>query len=70
MTAMNVKTIHGQLPPKQFARVSKSYVINVSHMVSLDVDLIYLNNDIEIPLGNSYKQKFLHSHVNSKLFQR
>jgi len=28
ITAMNIKTIHDQLPKNMFVRVSKSYIIN------------------------------------------
>ena len=69
MTAMNVGTIHKQLPSDIFARVSKSYIINVEYIDSIDRDLIYLGQ-FEIPLGNSYKEDFIARYVKSNLLKR
>lgn len=69
MTAMNVKTIHSQLPDEIFARVSKSYIINVNLVNSIELDIINLGDE-EIPLGNSYKQAFLSTYVDSKIVDR
>jgi len=69
MTALNIKTIFKQLPKETFARVSKSYLINVNHIDSIDIDSIMIGKE-EIPLGNSYKEDFLQKHVKDKLFKR
>jgi len=69
MTALNIKTIFKQLPEDIFARVSKSYLINVNHIDSIDIDSIMIGKE-EIPLGNSYKEAFLEQHVKGKLFKR
>lgn len=69
MTALNIKTIFKQLPKEIFARVSKSYLINVNRIDSIDIDSIMMGKD-EIPLGNSYKEAFLEQHVKGKLFKR
>jgi DNA-binding LytR/AlgR family response regulator len=41
LTAMNIKTIHAQLPEKNFTRVSKSFIVNTNHIVSVDTHSIY-----------------------------
>lgn len=69
ITALNVKTILNKLPAKQFARVSKSYIVNIDKINSVDVDTIYLGKQ-EIPLGNTYKEAFINNHINSKLLKR
>ena len=69
MTALNIKTIFKQLPKEIFARVSKSYLINVNRIDAIDIDSIMMGKD-EIPLGNSYKEAFLEQHVKGKLFKR
>jgi len=69
ITALNVKTILKKLPAEQFARVSKSYIININKITTVDIDTISLSKD-EIPLGNTYKEAFLKQHVNSKLLKR
>jgi len=69
ITALNVKTILKKLPEDIFARVSKSYIINIDKIDSIDIDTISLDNE-EIPLGNSYKEDFLKRHIISKLIKR
>ncbi len=69
MTAMNIKRIFDQLPKDIFARVSKSYLINVEKIESIELDLIWISGE-DIPLGPSYKQAFLEKHVKSKLIDR
>lgn len=69
MTAMNIKTIHSKLPSSIFARVSKSHVINVEAIDSIDVDTIMIGEE-PIPLGTSYKEPFLKTYIKGKLFKR
>jgi DNA-binding LytR/AlgR family response regulator len=66
ITLMNLKEIHSRLPENTFVRVSKSYIVNIKHISSLD------NNDIligkqEIPIGNVYRNEFFERVVNGKL---
>ncbi|RYE54084.1 MAG: LytTR family transcriptional regulator, partial [Sphingobacteriales bacterium] len=69
ISSMNVKTIAAQLPAKYFARVSKSYIVNVSHITSFDTELIYIDN-IEIPLGQMFREEFLKQYVDGKIAKR
>ena len=69
ITSMNVKTIAAQLPPAFFARVSKSYIVNVLHITSFDNELIYIHNN-EIPLGQSFKDDFLKQYIDKKIVKR
>jgi len=69
MTAMNIKTILSKLPTENFARVSKSYIINTSYLTSVDVDSVYLENE-ELPLGKTYKEQFLKNHIAKNLLKR
>jgi DNA-binding LytR/AlgR family response regulator len=69
ITSMNIKTIAAQLPAVIFARVSKSYIVNVLHISSFDNELIYVFNN-EIPLGQSYKDDFLKQYIDGKIVKR
>lgn len=69
MTAMNIKTINDQLPDSIFARVGKSYIINVNFIDSIEVDFIQLAGE-EIPLGRTYKERFLNKYVKGNLIER
>ena len=69
MTALNVKTILSQLPPQLFARVSKSYIVQVKQVTAIDIDEMHLG-DVEIPLGPSYKEAFIRDYVKKNLISR
>ena len=69
ITSMNVKTIGAQLPESIFARVSKSYIVNVMHISSFDHELIYIQQN-EIPLGQGFKEEFMKRHIEGKVVRR
>ena len=69
ITSMNVKTIGAQLPDIIFARVSKSYIVNVLHIASFDNELVYIQNH-EIPLGQSFKDDFVKNYIERKIVRR
>src|SRR4030095_1173905 len=66
ITSMNVKTIAAQLPVSIFARVSKSYIVNVLHITSFDNELVYIQNN-EIPLGQGFKDDFLRKYIDGRI---
>ncbi len=66
ITAINLKNIYEQLPQNIFIRVSKSYIVNLCHIDSLD------NNDIligtqRIPIGNSFREYLFNQFVSKKI---
>jgi DNA-binding LytR/AlgR family response regulator len=69
ITSMNVKTIAQQLPASTFARVSKSYIVNIRHINSFDNELVYINGN-EIPIGQSFKEDFLKQYIDGKIVKR
>ena len=69
LTAMNIKTIFNQLPLKNFARVSKSYVVNTDHIISVDSNSVYIKDE-EIPIGNNFKDEFFTHYVDGKTIKR
>ncbi|MDR3678561.1 MAG: LytTR family DNA-binding domain-containing protein [Flavipsychrobacter sp.] len=69
ITAMNIKTIHDQLPKSIFVRVSKSYIINVRHIVSFDNNSVIVQKH-EVPIGNAYRTYFFDEFVAKKLLGR
>ncbi|SFT24697.1 LytTr DNA-binding domain-containing protein [Mucilaginibacter polytrichastri] len=58
ITAMNLKTIHDQLPKSPFIRVSKSYVINVHRITAIDNDFVTIR-EVEVPIGDISENLFL-----------
>lgn len=69
ITAMNLKTIYGQLPQNLFVRVSKSYIINTQQIESVDNNTIYIDKN-EIPIGNIYRDFFFEEFVTKKILGR
>jgi two-component system LytT family response regulator len=69
ITAMNIKTIHEQLPKNTFVRVSKSYVINVVQIASFDNNTVLIRK-FEIPIGNEYRNYFFDNFITKKLISR
>lgn len=70
ITAMNLKTIMSKLPERFFIRTSKSFGINLTKVQSVDVDFINLGNDMEVPIGKSYKEDFKARVIMDKLVDR
>ena len=69
MTAMNIKTIHDQLPQHVFVRISKSYVINIKEITSFDNNTVLIRK-YEIPIGNSYRNYFFDNFISKKVIGR
>lgn len=69
ITAMNIKTIHEQLPHNIFVRISKSYIINVQQITSFDNNTVFIKTH-EIPIGNAYRNYFFEEFVTKKMLSR
>jgi DNA-binding LytR/AlgR family response regulator len=69
LTAMNIKTIHAQLPEKNFARISKSFIVNTDHIISADTHAVYIKDE-EIPVGANFRDSFFEKFIAAKLIKR
>jgi len=69
ITAMNIKTIHEQLPKNSFVRVSKSFIINAKKIDSVDNNTVNIGKN-EIPIGNIYRDFFFDEFVTKKILSR
>ena len=69
ITLMNIKTINDLLPKNFFVRVSKSYIINVNKIDSVDNNTIYVGK-IEIPIGNIYRDFFFTEFVTKRILNK
>jgi DNA-binding LytR/AlgR family response regulator len=54
VTRMPMKTIEDQLPPKQFIRIHKSYIVGVAFITSVRKTSLFIDN-IELPVSDSYR---------------
>ena len=57
ITHMNLKAIHTLLPPQDFLRVNRSYIINKSRIDSFSNNDVFIG-DYEISIGNHYRDAF------------
>ncbi len=57
LTLMRFKTILEQLPPNDFVRVHKSFIIPLSKIESIENHRIKINKKM-IPIGKTYQQEF------------
>ena len=48
-----IKAVESELPPDQFLRIHKSYIVNINHIIALEGNLIKLDNQ-QLPIGKSY----------------
>lgn len=69
ITAMNIKTIHEQLPADLFVRTSKSHIINVKQITFFDNSTVVIDK-YEIPIGNTYRENFFDNYVAKKILGR
>lgn len=69
ITAMNLKTIEGQLPAEVFIRVNKSYIINKNHISEVESDNIHIGTK-QVPIGERYRQDFFDRVIKDKWIKR
>ncbi|WP_152286355.1 LytR/AlgR family response regulator transcription factor [Flavicella marina] len=64
LSSESLKYWQGVLDEKKFMRIHKSYMVNISKIVKVSGNKIYLEENKTIPLGRAYKNDFL------KLFKK
>ncbi len=69
MTAVNLKTIHLQLPKINFIRINKSYIINVNFVDSVSQEMIQIGNE-ELILSGIYKDEFYTNFIEKNIIKR
>ena len=63
MIHFTMRAIEEKLPPKQFLRVHRSFIVNIGSIHSIEDNSIYIKTNDKtknsIPIGKSYKDKLL-----------
>lgn len=59
LTLSSFKSILEKLPSNQFIRVHRSYIVNISAIRALQKTKIVLDNEIRIPIGETFKDDVL-----------
>lgn len=57
---LSMKKMEERLINRHFMRVHKSYIINLQHIMEINRSHIILNNHVEIPIGDSYRDALNH----------
>lgn len=59
MTLRSFTSIAQELPADQFVRIHKSFMISLAHLTAIEKDVVVIGKDHQIPIGRSYKERFL-----------
>ena len=70
ITAISLSVSLGHLPATEFARVNRSYIINVKQVRRVLPDFIVLKDGTEIPFGKNYQKDFIEVYVKGNLLER
>ena len=70
MTAISLQLVGEQLPLDQFARVNKSFIVNVGAVRRIVQDFIVLDNGAELPFGKAFQEDFIARFVKGNLLER
>lgn len=66
---MSMKKMEERLPSRSFMRVHRSYIINLKHIKEISKNRIMLDGDIDVPIGDSYRDQF-NAYINSKFLTK
>lgn len=53
-TLYSLKSLEEKLPPDQFIRIHKSYIVSVKHIELIDKNILHIDGK-KLPIGGSYK---------------
>ena len=66
---LSMKKMEERLPSSSFMRVHRSYIINLKRIKEVSKNRIVLVDDIDIPIGDSYRDQF-NAYINSKFLTK
>jgi len=67
ITLLNIKALEDRLPPKQFMRVHKSYIVSLNKIKALDGNqILFKDMKAYVPLGETYRTAFFEA-LNEKM---
>ena len=66
---LSMKKMEERLPKRSFMRVHRSFIINLKLIMEVSKNRIVLGDDIEVPIGDSYRDQ-LNAYINSKFLTK
>ncbi len=70
MTAISLQLITEQLPTTQFARINKSFIVNIDFIERITQDFIILDKKLDLPFGKAFQENFIATYVKGNLLER
>ncbi len=58
MTLLRLKNVESMLPSDMFMRIHRSYIINLRRIKSYSKGRVYIDDDVELPIGENYREAF------------
>ncbi|MDW3191841.1 MAG: LytTR family DNA-binding domain-containing protein [Cytophagales bacterium] len=65
----NLSDMEKKLPGSYFARIHRSYILNLKMIKGIEGNEVVLDNDKRIPIGLSYREDFFHS-IDNKILKK
>lgn len=66
---LSMKKMEERLPASTFMRVHRSFIINLKKIKEISKSRIMLGEDVEVPIGDSYRDNF-NAYINSKFLTK
>jgi len=60
ITYLSMREIEKLIPMSRFTRIHKSYIVNIDKIKSIDGNNVILSSTVELPIGISFKENFIH----------
>jgi DNA-binding LytR/AlgR family response regulator len=57
VTRMSIKAIEEELPPAEFIRIHKSYIVSIHAITSVRKNSVFIES-MELPISENYREKF------------
>ena len=54
---LSMKKMEERLQGRDFMRIHKSYIINLHHIAEINKSRVVLDNQVEVPIGDSYRER-------------
>lgn len=69
ITAVNLRNFAAQIPSDKFARINKSYIVNVDHIDAVYNEGVYIGEE-QFTLGQTYRDEFQKKHIDGSVIKR
>ncbi len=67
---VSMKNLEQQLAKAPFIRISRTYMVNKQKVSSIETDMIYLNQKIQLPIGQTYAEAVVKNIIGNSAIKR